>query len=73
MLVAARMLQEGTAYKCYCTQEELEARLGTNAAEGAGYVMYDKKCRNRDQLSETLRQDQGERGYALKFLTHKQK
>lgn len=46
LAVAERMLQEGTAYKCYCTQEELQQRLGTNAAEGAGYVMYDKKCRS---------------------------
>lgn len=43
--VAQRMLEEGAAYKCYCTPEELQQRLGANAADGTGYVMYDRKCR----------------------------
>ena len=36
-----KLLAEGKAYKCYCSQEELEQRLG-----GAEYgLLYDKKCR----------------------------
>jgi len=68
MLVAARMLKSGTAYKCYCTQEEVQTRLGTNAAEGAGYVMYDKKCRpaNNGPLSSS-EIETSERPYVIRF------
>lgn len=46
--VINEMLQNGTAYKCYCTPEELACRLGSGAAT-EGYVKYDRKCRNIDQ------------------------
>lgn len=44
--LAEKLVREKKAYRCYCTPEELEARLGKNAAEGDGYSKYDKKCRN---------------------------
>src|SRR5262245_11197915 len=43
--VAEQLVAQGRAYRCYCTQQELAERLGVNAAEGQGYVRYDKKCR----------------------------
>ncbi|MFA6065921.1 MAG: glutamate--tRNA ligase [Candidatus Babeliaceae bacterium] len=48
VMVAQLMLKNGRAYKCYCTQEELQQRLGANAAEGLGYVKYDQACRNTE-------------------------
>lgn len=42
--VAQTLLDTGRAYKCYCTPEELLARLGSSAAVG-GYVQYDGTCR----------------------------
>lgn len=45
LAVAHELLTRGAAYRCYCTAEELQARLGTSAAEG-GFVHYDGKCRN---------------------------
>ncbi|HVX01377.1 MAG TPA: glutamate--tRNA ligase [Candidatus Babeliaceae bacterium] len=52
--LAQRLLADGFAYKCYCSQEELQARLGSNAAEGAGYVMYDNKCRALEEKEFTI-------------------
>jgi glutamyl-tRNA synthetase len=46
--VAQRMIQTGHAYRCYCTQEELRARLGESAATGENYARYDERCRNLD-------------------------
>lgn len=38
-----KMLAQGTAYKCYCTVEELEKRL---RPDSAGFTKYDQKCRD---------------------------
>lgn len=46
--VAQQLLASGRAYRCYCTQEELRARLGENAATGEHYARYDERCRNMD-------------------------
>lgn len=45
--VAESMVAAGTAYRCFCTKEELRARLGSNASEEEGYGMYDRRCRER--------------------------
>lgn len=45
LVVAHDLLAKGAAYRCYCTQEELQSRLGASAAEG-GFVHYDGKCRD---------------------------
>jgi glutamyl-tRNA synthetase len=42
--IAYELLAKGAAYRCYCTQEELQTRLGSSAAEG-GYIHYDGLCR----------------------------
>ena len=43
--IAHELLAKGAAYRCYCTQEELQSRLGASAAEG-GFIHYDGRCRN---------------------------
>ena len=43
---AARLLEEGKAYKCYCTAEELEAKRKLALEEGKT-PRYDRTCRER--------------------------
>lgn len=45
--VANAMLANGTAYRCYCTPEELEAMRATAKAEGKK-MLYDGRWRDRD-------------------------
>jgi len=52
-----RLLQEGKAYRCYCTAEELDAKKAQAQAEKRQY-RYDRRCRDRaDQpdLPNTVR------------------
>lgn len=42
---AARLLEEGQGYRCFCTAEELEERRSQAAASGGGYT-YDGRCRD---------------------------
>jgi len=48
-----KLLGEGKAYKCYCSRQELEKRLG----EGCG---YDKRCR-------TCTPPSGDKSYVVRF------
>ncbi len=41
---ARRLLDDGHAYRCFCTPEELEERRTQATAAGGGY-MYDRRCR----------------------------
>jgi glutamyl-tRNA synthetase len=44
LAAVARMLEEGAAYRCYCTSEELDAER--KAAQAAGLpTVYSRKCR----------------------------
>ena len=43
---AQQLIDQGKAYRCYCSPEELEQRLGPNAAQSGGYTHYDGHCRN---------------------------
>ncbi len=45
--IARRMLAEGTAYRCYCTQAELEEMRARARADGRP-VRYDGRWRDRD-------------------------
>lgn len=49
--IAQKLLNEGKAYRCFCTPEELRERLGESAAHEGSYVRYDEKCRTR-QVTE---------------------
>lgn len=48
---AATLLEEGHAYCCYCTAEELEARRAQAIREGRS-PGYDGRCRNLSQAEE---------------------
>lgn len=39
-----RLLDEGKAYYCYCTPEELEERRKKAMKEGKGIIKYDRRC-----------------------------
>src|SRR3954471_7602596 len=43
--VAARLLESGAAYRCYCTAEELEAERSRRQAAGEPLI-YSGRCRN---------------------------
>ncbi len=60
--VIAKMLEERTAYRCFCTPEELQARLGASAAQEGGYTKYDRKCLYRTVTEEDLN-----KSYAVRF------
>jgi glutamyl-tRNA synthetase len=46
--VIDKWLEEGKAYHCYCTREELDALREEQMASG-GHVRYDGRCRGRTQ------------------------
>ena len=48
--VAAQLLENGQAYKCYCTPEEL-TEMREKAKEDGKRVFYDRRWRDRDQSS----------------------
>lgn len=41
-----KMLQDSSAYKCYCTEEEIEAEREEQMAKGAAMPAYSGKCRH---------------------------
>lgn len=49
----ARLLEEGKAYRCFCTPEELEAKR-TQAEEEKRKPKYDGTCRNRKDCPEGM-------------------
>ncbi len=46
---AQRMLANGTAYRCFCTQEELAQRRAAAEAAGAAFK-YDRRCDRLDRV-----------------------
>ncbi|GIW43164.1 MAG: glutamate--tRNA ligase [Candidatus Binatia bacterium] len=58
---AERLLASGHAYRCYCTQEELEAKREAALKVGRK-PMYDRTCRNRT-VAPT------DRPFAIRFKT----
>ncbi len=49
---AEDLLDRGLAYKCYCTQEELQSRREEAMAKGTK-PMYDKRCRTRADSADS--------------------
>ena len=49
--VTDQWLEQGKAYRCYCTKEELDARRAEQMASG-GKVGYDGRCRDRKDPRE---------------------
>ncbi len=64
------LLKRGLAYKCYCTQEELEAKRQLAMKEGRK-PKYDGKCRNSPPLPATTasagREKGGQGGFSIRF------
>lgn len=56
---AQKLLDEGKAYKCYCTQEELDAKRKQAAEDGKPFSGYDRTCRERA--------DQPDKPFVLRF------
>ena len=48
---ADRLLEQGHAYRCWCTPEELEARRAA-ASAGGGRAGYDRTCRDRHEAPD---------------------
>jgi glutamyl-tRNA synthetase len=40
-------LKRGAVYRCYCTQEEVRARVHAVTDDGTEYFVYDGRCRDR--------------------------
>jgi len=55
---AERLLAEGLAFRCYCTEEELEAKRRQALAEGR-VPQYDGTCRSLPESERRRREDEG--------------
>jgi glutamyl-tRNA synthetase len=66
-----RLLDEGRAYYCFCTREDLEAKKQYHMSIGRPPI-YEGTCRNltKDQVEEYLAQ---KKPYVIRFKTPKQK
>lgn len=62
---ALRLLEEGHAYRCFCTPEELKVRR-TAAEEAEGGFRYDGRCRRVEPEEAAARAEAGQ-PYALRF------
>ena len=56
---AERLLNEGKAYLCFCTEDELQKERERALAEG-GQPIYSGKCRNLDSTDTKRRRESGE-------------
>lgn len=64
-IAAAKLLESGAAYYCFCTKEELEARRAKASAEGRP-PRYEGTCRRIDRAEALRRKNSGEAA-ALRF------
>jgi glutamyl-tRNA synthetase len=60
-----RLLADGNAYRCWCTQEELEERRRAVLAQGKPW-RYDRKCLNRPDEERRVLEAEG-RPAAIRF------
>ena len=65
--VTDRLLQQGDAYRCYCTPEELEERR-KRALERGERPGYDGRCRELDEQERAAVEAEG-RPFAIRFAT----
>lgn len=54
-----QLLEEGKAYKCYCTEEELEAEREAQAAAGKDMPGYSGKCRHLTEEERKAKEAEG--------------
>lgn len=55
-----QLLQQGEAYRCFCTPAELDAMREAQKAAGSTTIMYDQRCRRLDPAAAAARAAQGE-------------
>ena len=60
-----KLVSEGNAYECYCTEEELEALRKEQLASGQT-PRYDNRCRNLTDLEKKAYKDEG-RTVSIRF------
>lgn len=63
---ALRLLEEGKAYRCFCTPEELEARRDAASDEGGAY-RYDRHCSLHVSESESDQRAAAGQPYTVRF------
>lgn len=63
---AGWLLEEGHAYKCYCTPEELEARRKAALEAKEAFVGYDRRCRTLSAEQRAEREAAG-RDHVIRF------
>jgi glutamyl-tRNA synthetase len=64
---ARRMLAEGKAYRCFCTQEEVEARKAAAPRESKEAFHYDRKCLLEVTPEESERRAAAGDKFAIRF------
>lgn len=64
---ARRMLAEGNAYRCFCTQEEVEARKAAAPRESRLAFQYDRHCLLQVTPAESARRAEGGEKFAIRF------
>ncbi len=57
---ALELLDSGAAYRCFCTQEELQARRAAEGATEADAYRYDRCCLRLDSKESKARAEEGE-------------
>lgn len=60
------LLEEGHAYRCFCTSEEVEARREAALKAKEPWMGYDRHCRNLAEAQIAAYEEQG-RGYVVRF------
>ncbi|HET7274074.1 MAG TPA: glutamate--tRNA ligase [Longimicrobiaceae bacterium] len=61
-----RLLASGTAYRCFCTQEELQKRRAAEGSTDPDAYRYDRSCLRLDADDSTRRAQAGE-PFAVRF------
>lgn len=64
-----KLIEKGSVYPCFCTNQELEEKRKRSDAMGKPFV-YDGKCRNIDK--EIARERMKNEAYTLRFLVEAQ-
>ena len=64
---AMRMLDEGKAYRCFCTQEEVEARKAAAPRESKEAYHYDRHCLLKVTPEESARRAANGEKFAVRF------
>jgi glutamyl-tRNA synthetase len=64
---ALRMLEQGRAYRCFCTQEEVEARKAAAPRDSKEAYHYDRHCLLKVSAEESVRRAQAGEKHAIRF------